>query len=259
MIKIAFFDIDGTLFSHKTGSVPISAINAIQQLKAHNIKIVIATGRHYSFIETLQLNELLQPDGYITLNGQYTFTSEGEVVYDQPLSKRDRAHTLQYLSKIPFSCVFMEGRQLYTNLINERLIEQSERYQTPLPEVRPVDELWQQPVYQLNPIIDNESAFIQGLHDVTITHWGPKTMDVIYKTGGKHQGIRHLLAHYHVTKEEAIAFGDGENDMTMFEEVGISVAMGNAVTPLKAIASYVTTDIDDDGIYVGLQHVGLVK
>ena len=31
---------------------------------------------------------------------------------------------------------------------------------------------------------------------------------------------------YHLQKNELIAFGDGENDIEMLQEVGLSVAMG---------------------------------
>ena len=43
---------------------------------------------------------------------------------------------------------------------------------------------------------------------------------------------------------EAIAFGDGENDLSMFGAVGTSVAMGNAQDTVKAAATYVTTAVD---------------
>ncbi len=53
-----------------------------------------------------------------------------------------------------------------------------------------------------------------------------------------------------------IAFGDGENDLSMFSAVGTSVAMGNAQDTVKAAATYVTTAVDDDGIYNAAKHFG---
>ena len=55
-----------------------------------------------------------------------------------------------------------------------------------------------------------------------------------------------------------MAFGDGFNDQDMLKEVNIGVAMGNAVDELKEMASYVTNDIDYDGIYNALIHFNIL-
>ena len=67
-----------------------------------------------------------------------------------------------------------------------------------------------------------------------------------------------MLKHFGWTRDEAIAFGDGGNDVAMLEYAGIGVAMGNACDDAKAAADYVTTDIDKDGIAKALRHFGLV-
>ena len=56
-------------------------------------------------------------------------------------------------------------------------------------------------------------------------------------------------------KEELLAFGDGENDIKMFETVGTSVAMGNANDKVKSIATYTTLSNEEDGIVHGLENV----
>ncbi|UNT94195.1 HAD hydrolase family protein [Allobaculum sp. Allo2] len=44
-IKAAFFDIDGTLLSHKLKAVPQSALDTIEQMQKKGILCVAATGR----------------------------------------------------------------------------------------------------------------------------------------------------------------------------------------------------------------------
>ena len=56
-----------------------------------------------------------------------------------------------------------------------------------------------------------------------------------------------------------MAFGDGENDLSMFEMVGTSVAMGNASDMVKAHATLVTDDVDSDGLYNACQRLGLLS
>ena len=44
----------------------------------------------------------------------------------------------------------------------------------------------------------------------------------------------------------------------MIKAAGHGIAMGNACNELKAIADYVTTDIDEDGIMNALKHFELI-
>ena len=55
-----------------------------------------------------------------------------------------------------------------------------------------------------------------------------------------------------------MAFGDGGNDSGMLRHAGIGVAMGNANEEVKAAADYVTTSVDEDGIYKALKHFGVI-
>ena len=56
-----------------------------------------------------------------------------------------------------------------------------------------------------------------------------------------------------------MAFGDGGNDKTMLEYVGLGIAMGNAVEDVKEIADYITDSVSEDGIYTALVHYGFIK
>ena len=58
-----------------------------------------------------------------------------------------------------------------------------------------------------------------------------------------------VLRHYGFSKDEAIAFGDGHNDIEMLENVGMGIAMGNAKDEVKAKADFVCKSVEDDGIY----------
>lgn len=72
MIKALFFDIDGTLVSFKTHTIPDSTIQALTAAKSKGIEIYISTGRPYPLINNISAIEHLI-DGYITANGAYCF------------------------------------------------------------------------------------------------------------------------------------------------------------------------------------------
>ena len=63
-----FFEVDGTLLSHRSNDVPLGTRKSLARLRTQGIKTVIATGRHKIELEKLPVNDL-DFDGYLTLNG----------------------------------------------------------------------------------------------------------------------------------------------------------------------------------------------
>ena len=55
-----------------------------------------------------------------------------------------------------------------------------------------------------------------------------------------------------------MAIGDGENDLEMLKQCKNSVAMGNAINEVKEIASYITSDINEDGIYNAFKKFNII-
>ena len=67
-----------------------------------------------------------------------------------------------------------------------------------------------------------------------------------------------MLKYFGYTKEEAIAFGDGTNDVEMFLEVGCGVAMENATDALKSVATEICPHVKEDGIMQYCKKIGLI-
>ena len=67
------------------------------------------------------------------------------------------------------------------------------------------------------------------------------------------------MDHFGADYSDVVVFGDSRNDLSMFVDGWTKVAMGNAVPELKALADYVTTDVDDDGIYNACKALGLFE
>ena len=85
MVKAIFFDIDGTLVSFQTHTVPESTREALRLLREKGIKVFIATGRP----KTLMMDAVgdLDFDGYVTLNGAHCFTANHEDIYKGTIRK----------------------------------------------------------------------------------------------------------------------------------------------------------------------------
>ena len=66
--------------------------------------------------------------------------------------------------------------------------------------------------------------------------------------------MKHLGADF----KDTISFGDAKIDLSMFECCAYNVAMGNGGPEIKKAADYITTDVNDDGLYNAFKHLGLI-
>lgn len=74
----------------------------------------------------------------------------------------------------------------------------------------------------------------------------------------KSTGMDALMKYYGLTEADAIAIGDGPNDMDMITYANLGICMGNGRDELKAIEDFVTASADADGIYKALEHFDLL-
>lgn len=91
-----------------------------------------------------------------------------------------------------------------------------------------------------------------------ITRWNDRAVDIISRNGGKVTGIKQYLKENHISAQESMAFGDGENDMEMLEFAGVGIAMGNAEDMVKKSADYVTDSVDNRGIENALRYFSVI-
>ena len=255
--KAVFFDIDGTLLSHKTNTVPPSALEAIRQLRQRGILVFLATGRHRSHLESLPPLQGLEYDGAVSLNGGYCYDAGGRIFHN-PICRSDIAGLLDYLDRDPIPCGFTEEDRTYVNFYNDRVHEVHEAIHTPLLPLGDLRRGLEQPVYQVLLYLRAEDPMPPCMPHTRTTRWFTGGVDIIPAEGGKALGIRKVLEHYDIDKADTLAFGDGDNDLDMFEAVGFAVAMGNAVPHAKAAADYITDDVEHDGIARALKHLGLI-
>ncbi|MBQ6334981.1 MAG: Cof-type HAD-IIB family hydrolase [Erysipelotrichaceae bacterium] len=255
-IKVVFFDIDGTLLSHKTGQVPESTKKALKKLQENGIKIVVATGRDLVEMKKLPIMDL-NFDGYLTLNGNICL-DKNEKMFDGNEIDPGEVEILVSIfqaGKIPF--VLIGENKRYINFVDDTVIRTQEQTHGTIPDI---GEYQGEKIYQCLAFVDDgiRQKLDNMLDECMITSWNETGLDIIAKTGGKAAGIQKFLDREGVYRSQTMAFGDGENDLSMLKFAGTGVAMGNGVEHLKESADYVTADIDDDGIEKALEHFGLI-
>lgn len=89
---------------------------------------------------------------------------------------------------------------------------------------------------------------LSEINDIEISWSSRRNIEITKKGVSKGNAVKQLAQYYNISKEEIIAIGDSENDITMLEYAGLGVAMGNALDRVKQKADCVTDTNDCDGV-----------
>lgn len=255
-LKAAFFDIDGTLFSHKTQCVPESTLRALDCLRKKGILCAIATGRHISEMEEMDLLKY-GFDAYLTLNGQVCLDNNLETLFGSPMEGESLRAMVDIFESREIPAVLISKDRMYINLVNEAVQSAHRDIHTSIPAI---GQYAGEPIYMgvIYCTKDLETPFVEKLTGCNITRWSRHGLDIIPGNGDKVEGIRKYIELKNLLRDEIIAFGDGENDIGMLNYAGFGVALGNAGEDVKAAADYVTSDIDDDGVWKALEYLHII-
>lgn len=240
--RIVFFDIDGTLITFGDKQMPASTKRALEALHKNNTLVYIATGRAYWYAKFIQ--SYFDFDGFICCNGQFCVDKQEQVYYHKTIHQSTIQEFINYAQENHEIVEFVDDRSRYVV---------GEAAATSWHEVERIteEELHSKAIMQLNIYNDPQldQMLMKQFPDCQIVRWAEEFADVYPADGGKQVGIQKVLEHHHVRLEDAVAIGDGGNDVSMLQYVPQSVAMGNATDEVKRNARYVTADIEDDGIY----------
>lgn len=255
--KILFFDIDDTIFSHKTHSIPESTKKSIRKAKENGHLVFINTGRTKSVIGS-DIKEL-NFDGYICGCGTY-IEINNEVLYYNELPRENYENILLALKKYNLNGI-LEGKDaIYIDESKEQdqLILKLKRENYP---VKPYD--------MGNMIFDklfitynddkNIAAFSEELKYIFdyIDH-GRGRREFVPSGHSKASGINFILDYFKVNREDTFAFGDSNNDIPMLDNVANSIVMGNGNPDLFDKVTFVTKHIDEDGIEYAMKYFNII-
>ena len=246
-IKIIFFDIDGTLVDMQKKQISEKTVEALRKLKKNGIKICIATGRPRICLPRFEGVEF---DAYVTFNGSYCYDSQ-RAIFSNPMAGEDVQRLIQNAAEIGRPVSVATADRVVANGWDQDLSDYFALAHQELKAAPDFEAACQEPIYQimLGYREEDRSALLAGTKGVKITTAWERAADVIPAKGGKGLGIQKLLEHYGLDKSQALAFGDGNNDIEMFQAVGTGIAMGNATPNLKAVAKDHCGHVAQDGIY----------
>ena len=279
MSKIIFLDVDGTLIDYEA-KLPASAAKAVDMARANGHKVYICTGCSKAEIEQRNLCEL---DGMIGGNGAYV-EDHGHVVMHQGLSKEDVKHIVDLCNERHLGFYLEANSGMYCN---DYMLEQGPETMIKYAQGKGADlskakesskkfmdgfihlqgeDLYRDDVNKISFILSSYQDHLDSQKEfphLIANTWGGKGEVALYGDLGptgitKRHAIEVLLDYLGADQKDTISFGDAKIDLSMFECCDYNVAMGNGGKEIKEAADYITTDVNDDGLYNAFRYLNLI-
>lgn len=246
-IKIAFFDIDGTLIDFSKKGLSDKTREVLNRLRERNVLLAIATGRAPLTLPKLDGVEF---DVFLTFNGSYCYNKK-ETIFSKSIPEEDVKKIIENAAGINRPVSIATQKRIVANGKDVDLVKYYELAKLQIEVADDFKEVAKDMVYQimLGCLKEEYSKLLEDVKGARITAWWDRAVDIIPAEGGKGIGVDKILEYYHLDRSQAIAFGDGCNDIEMLQTVGVGVAMGNATEEVKRAADEVCGHVAEDGIY----------
>jgi len=271
-IKALTLDLDGTILRPNS----ILSDYTIKVLKLYidmGIKIIIATGRSPESSE--QFRSAIGAEGaMIYFNGaEVVEMPNKKILHIDFLSKEVNEYCINIARKKNIYLQMYVPNENTHLLLTEKYREESEAYykHTGIKAIeKRFDDIFSTPSF-LGSI---KSMFLvdQSHHEeikkelyekfgdeINVYRSSPIYLEVLKKGITKGSALSHILSYYDFSQKEVIAFGDEENDLTLFSVAGFAVAPANAKEEAKNKADLVVSSNDEDGVAKFLESLLLNK
>lgn len=259
MKGIISFDLDMTLLDHKTMEIPESAMKAIEMLR-DRFQIVVASGRDMDAAYSRRFRDQIQPDAIIHLNGTKITVGE-QLIYNHNMDKKLLGRLLEYAEQKNYGLgVSIDDKDYY--ITPERIVENDMDFWGE--SHRDFQDPWALMDLGVRTLCyvggeDGAKDIEEHFPELKLPMFaGKKGADVVEQQASKAEGLIRLCDYFNVDISNTAAFGDSMNDYEIIREAGIGIAMGNAFEELKKAADYVTSGVDNDGIWNACVHFGWI-
>ncbi len=274
MYKLVAIDLDGTLLNMNK---EISERNKKAIFKAieKGVKIVVCSGRVYTGAR-LYAKEIGSRDPVIACNGAViTDKIDGKIIYSDYMDVEVSLKINSICQKHGVYYHVYAGDTMLTEKLGFTSQKYYERNKS-LPSEDRVDiEVVQNMEAKLRSIPDTVLKFVivnddlqllrkvradmEQLQEIDVMSSNFDNFEVMNKGVSKGSALAKLTDLYGIPAQQMIAIGDNENDISMFEYAGMSIAMGNSEEIAKAAANYITASNEDDGVAQAIEKFILAK
>ncbi len=262
MKKALFFDIDGTVVSDITKSIPESTARALAKAKENGHLLFINTGRTFCRLD--DKIKALGFDGYICGCGIYIIYHD-EVLLNVRTPKKRMVEIVDMAQACNFEGVFEDVDVIYYSEKPSRFEEIENLKARYLEEGLPPECYLENGDYTFSKFyaLSDENSDVKRFFDFVSTDF-----DIIDREHGAYEfapkghskasAIEFICKKFGIAKKDTYTFGDSGNDLTMFMGAGHTIAMGHHSAMLEPYTEFVTKTVEDDGIEYAMKHYKLI-
>ncbi|MCR4716154.1 MAG: Cof-type HAD-IIB family hydrolase [Lachnospiraceae bacterium] len=257
-----FFDIDGTLWDYEQKLIP-STIDAVRKLRANGHLAFLCSGRSRASIISKELLDI-GFDGIVGGCGTY-FEYEGDVIFSNEIPWEILKRDIDTFKEINVSAIYEGVDYLFVDTdmfpkTDPYINSLREALKTTFKELKDINSSSRVNKYSVDFRHSSEELLRSKFEGYNIVVHARSTVAEIMPSleYSKASGMKRAINYLGIDQADTYAFGDSFNDLDMLEYAAHSVAMGNAVEAVKEMSEYITTDVNDDGIYNGLKAYGLI-
>ena len=239
-------DIRNKLLSF-SDTISEKTLEALKRLQEKGVKLCLATGRGPMLVPHFEGVEF---DAFLTYNGSYCYDHSG-TLYSNCIPLKDIERIIKNADKMGKPVALATKDRMAANGKDQDLIDYYAFGNAEVDVAEDFEDIKKEKVYQvlMGARVEEYQEILKGVQGAEITAWWDRAVDIIPVNAGKGAGIEKMLKHYGIDKSQAMAFGDGNNDIEMLKAVGNGIAMANASDDLKAVADEICGDVSEDGIY----------
>lgn len=264
MPTIAFLDLDNTFWTED--GVPASAFDAISAAQANGHRIFSNTGRGRAGTRDLSPYRL---DGRCYAAGSEVFLGNEKIV-DEPLGVAASHRLLELLDVGEGILIAEGGERCFVRSYDQPMLEQLRavcaRTNDPFidhPDIDLMTEADHAQVYKYSLWIaggvpDELKAAIPAGYRETTMGDATEFTQVGHTKATALAAVRGIMEARDGVTYRTMALGDSGNDIPMIGAADVGICMGNGTDAAKAAADYVTSPIDEDGLWRAFAHFGLI-
>lgn len=264
-IKMIVCDIDNTIIPSGQESISRRLANDFHKALDKGMKIVINTGRHYTFLQP-SLFEDLPMELIGTINGACVVKRDGSIIEKHEMSEENMniITDISLSNNIGLGFKFADAIVTYANH-NKFVDGYVGRNSANISKV--IDDTANRKYhekhgYPLGTFLIGDEKIIEPFNNQIPElkfAWSYKDgYDVFLKSVNKSTSIERILKEYSLSWENVIGFGDAGNDTAFIEKSAIGVAMGNSKDDVKNHCDIVAPDCREDGVAVVLEQLGIL-
>lgn len=265
--KYIFSDIDGT-FLNSDHEILSSTKNAVKQLTKNGLYFILVSARMPSAMYNLT-QDWLPAMPIIAYGGSLIMNEEKQIIYDQKINKDTSQQIIKDMKAKYTDWVinFYHNDNWYVEDDTLAEVRNEESIVNVKAQKRDFDDLLKENILPNKLLCINKSGISeqeqfslqQKYPDLKIIRSSNILLEIMDKDISKAKAVDGLLAYYRGQIKNAMAFGDNYNDLDMLQSVGLGIVMGNAPQEIKSMVKKVTLSNDEDGIYIALKNLNLVK